>query len=296
MDKPEVVTAPGTVPPPPRLQLAPPPKSIARKVRILQSTRLSGESGERTIHEPELVKPAPEPPVEPAAANAAGDAQSGTPPPPGSTLPVPATTKEEMPILAAFQAFLEGERRRTRNRMLAWGASLAAVLLVILTLAARVGMSHFRQVDADFSELQTELAAIRDSAGTGEQLQDDVQSLATETQSLEEELGRKDAAIATVRKELSSRAKQLSTQISGMKTAVDSLKAENQTLKKEVELARQAAAIAAAQPVLPALPVYPVVPAAPLPPVPTRTGVTLEFTLARPAPAAAIPWRVAVTE
>ena len=72
---------------------------------------------------------------------------------------------ESLPVLAAFQDFLESERRRTRNRILALTALVVLVLLGFIGGGLLVGTVFFDQVAGDVEDVRDDVARLEDATG-----------------------------------------------------------------------------------------------------------------------------------
>ena len=76
-------------------------------------------------------------------------------------LPSSPLTAESMPVLSAFNEFLDNERKQARRRMIA--LSLFFIIILLGTSAALfyIGFGLFRQTQADIADLQTDLREYR---------------------------------------------------------------------------------------------------------------------------------------
>lgn len=88
-----------------------------------------------------------------------------------------AGTGESLPVLEAFQEFLETERRLTRTRMLALTAVFAGILVTVVAVGLVVGMSYYGRMREDYVRVQNDLHAL-----TLEALRDKTTTFATLTQ------------------------------------------------------------------------------------------------------------------
>ena len=75
-----------------------------------------------------------------------------------------ASGQEPLPVLQAFQSFLEIERRRTRNRILALSGIFLVVLLLVGGVVTALGLVFTGQMRADMAGLQRDVTAVKDEA------------------------------------------------------------------------------------------------------------------------------------
>ena len=65
-----------------------------------------------------------------------------------------------LPVLEAFQRFLDAERRRTRNRMMALTALFVLLLIIAGAVSVIVGTRLFRNTQKEIQGVQEHVAAI----------------------------------------------------------------------------------------------------------------------------------------
>lgn len=71
-------------------------------------------------------------------------------------------TPKSLPVLAAFQEFLDSERRRARNLMITLSMFFVAVLLSVLATSLFVGMTFLNQIRGDFRDVQSDVNVSRE--------------------------------------------------------------------------------------------------------------------------------------
>jgi hypothetical protein len=167
-------------------------------------------------------------------------------------------TPKSLPVLRAFQDFLEAERRRSRNRILFLTAFFAAVLISVVSIGLFVGMAFMGQVRGDVDGMRVDLTDARETAATVRQearsamaaMARDAVARRTEAQADRSELA---AAAGAMEAGLAA----CSNRLTDLKGLLDSLKADNAELKGDIADARRTlreAADRAAQPSGVALP------------------------------------------
>lgn len=150
----------------------------------------------------------------------------------GSQLPTKIQlSKEDLPVLAAFQEFLELERRRTRNNVIALSLFFTFVLFASILSAYFVGSSLIRQMKIDFNGLQTDIRTTQsDTSSTLAKIKKDSEKLNNRIESQGEKMA------VDLNKGLSGQM----AEISSVKKTTGELQEENEKLRKELEDIRQA--------------------------------------------------------
>jgi hypothetical protein len=143
--------------------------------------------------------------------------------------------KPSLPVLEAFQEFLEAERRRAHRRMLAM-AAFGLILFILLGAGGFfAGTVLFRQVAGDVRDVRTDLASVRGASRKIEaQTQLKLKEFSSRTGELQATLDAERRALVSVREELGSRLGQTDEDIDGMHTVIDTLRDENRRLRREL--------------------------------------------------------------
>ena len=71
---------------------------------------------------------------------------------------------ESLPVLEAFQMFLDTERKRARNRMLAMTALFAMLLIIIAGFSLFIGMFFASQIQNDMKDMQKDFSEFKSAA------------------------------------------------------------------------------------------------------------------------------------
>jgi uncharacterized membrane protein YgaE (UPF0421/DUF939 family) len=135
-----------------------------------------------------------------------------------------------LPVLESFQRFLDAERRRTRNRMMALTALFVVLLIVVGGVSALVGTSMFRKAHNEIEDVQEDVLAIK-----GE-----TRGIRTETKSMIQNaavsLAKKQSALA---KQSQARLRKYDVELGRMESQVSALKARNSVLGDELNTVRE---------------------------------------------------------
>ena len=215
---------------------------------------------------------------------------------------------ESMPVLEAFQQFLDTERRRSRNRMLILSAVFSVVLLIVIAGGVAAALSYMRPVQAGLAELQQGInGSERRASRAARRVDQAVEQLTLRERHLREEMGRDKQSIAEAQTSIRQQTDTLQAEMARTRDILRQLQQDNLRLREELRASPTGRGPVAVGPgpTLGSLP--PAAPAAATQPaVPTRAERTAA-TLAR-APRAfelritpvgqdeAVPWRVSVPE
>lgn len=136
---------------------------------------------------------------------------------------------ESLPVLEAFQSFLEAERKKTRRRIMAVSVFFLILILVASSAAVVAGMLLANRVKKDVSGMRDEVGVVRSEA---RKYQQDVEkALATftaEADKLREE----------VKKQSASENSELTSQVSAYNEELEKLKTTLQTVENENSVLR----------------------------------------------------------
>lgn len=197
---------------------------------------------------------------------------------------------ENLPVLHAFQRFLEVERRKTRRRLLAVSFTFLFILIAVSGGATWLGAILFSELRRDFDDIERSVAASQD---TSIRLQDDtreaLRALELQRQKLMDEYEKDRRIWTTGQSDVTTTLRQQETALQEIRAMVDSLKEDT----------RQAPPVTAApQPTTP--PPVPLAPDAAEPPAtppPTRMAqAPMTLRLTPVAGHAQINWRLPIPE
>jgi len=147
---------------------------------------------------------------------------------------------ESLPVLSAFHEFLDTERRRTRNRILALTLFFLVLLAGVLSAAGFLGFVFFQQVRRDYEDVEADVADLRRIAETErEATRASVAQYAGETDALREALAADQTARASARLQMESGIEDLTAEFLEMRRLVRSLESENAALRAELGSLRQ---------------------------------------------------------
>lgn len=163
---------------------------------------------------------------------------------------------KSLPVLAAFQEFLDDERKRSRNRMLILSGFFLIIIISVVTCGTLVGMLVYKDVQADYSRMQSDVLQLEKDANEGKlRLTKDLTYLKSSTEHTldtyasrqKEAIGEAMAAARTeaqqhqervieqVRTEMAKTPADVEKALAGVKDVVQTLESENTKLKKEIE-------------------------------------------------------------
>ncbi len=78
---------------------------------------------------------------------------------------------KSLPVLAAFQEFLDDERKRSRNRMLILSGFFLLILVSVVTCGTLVGMLVYKDMQADYERMESNVVQLE------EELQSNVEDI-----------------------------------------------------------------------------------------------------------------------
>jgi len=146
-----------------------------------------------------------------------------------------AQTPESLPVLEAFQQFLDAERRRARNRMIGLTAFFLVLLVAVLGAAFYVGMFFFNQMGQDVSGVQADVQSLKNTAdAVREDNEARVAGLSGETRQLRERAEAGTEALSELRIRIETGRTQFDEKLSGVQDIVSMLEVENASLKEEL--------------------------------------------------------------
>ena len=140
-----------------------------------------------------------------------------------------ARRQESLPVLEAFQEFLDFERRRTRWRFLTLMTVFAALLLGLVLAGIFFGSVAVGRVKTSLAEFRSELDRERRTT------QADLQNVALQTDDLQVELAGDRAALDDIRTTVVSSGTAFRNELTQLQGLVALLDVRNATLQTEVE-------------------------------------------------------------
>jgi len=144
-------------------------------------------------------------------------------------------TPESLPVLRAFQQFLEGERRHTRNRMLFLTMFFAAVLIAVVAGGVFIATVFMGQIRGDVDGLHSDISDIR---GRTEKTEGATAALLSgleeEAAKLREGIRKDREGLSGISDTLDARLAGYSSALQGLEGIMETLRLENATLKGEM--------------------------------------------------------------
>ncbi|MDP6630747.1 MAG: hypothetical protein QGH42_06805 [Kiritimatiellia bacterium] len=143
---------------------------------------------------------------------------------------------DSLPVLAAFQEFLDVERRRTRARMLALTFLFLVVLLTVGGVAGLVGLTYFRRTHEQTQAMQAGLNDLRSQVGAGYGgTVTTLSNLASRASVIETAFDREIAALAIERDGLLVQLSGMNTNLAGLYGTIATLRVENAQFNNRME-------------------------------------------------------------
>lgn len=143
---------------------------------------------------------------------------------------------EPLPVLEAFQQFLEAERLRSRRRIIILSTAFSAVLLVVIVGGVFVGATMLRPIHDDYRRVQSDINAFdRATANSRKQIDGMLDRFGRQDRRLQEELLKERQASAETRQELNRKSKQFESDVAHMQKLMGRLHAHNRELRKSIE-------------------------------------------------------------
>ena len=141
-----------------------------------------------------------------------------------------------LPVLAAFQEFLEMERERTRKRFLAVTVLSALALLLVIGVGGAAAMFFYSRTKHDVRNLRSDVVALRaeasNSVATARQA---LAAFEQQTRRLGEDLLNGQAALGAVRQKVDAEKTARTADLDQMKRSMEGLARENASLKRGLE-------------------------------------------------------------
>lgn len=143
---------------------------------------------------------------------------------------------EPLPVLEAFQDFLEAERRKTQKRMVALTLFFVAVAIFITAIAVSLGMILFGRVKSDFVQLQGVVASDRQRAAVAlTNTQQTLYRFREESSELRGQLAAEAARVAEVKTDLAVRSAASQSNFESLRTQLSSLQEQNALLHETLD-------------------------------------------------------------
>lgn len=140
-----------------------------------------------------------------------------------------------LPILEAFQDFLEAERTRTRNRILAMTLFFATVLLAVIGAGVLVGVYFHGRIKDDMAAVQRNVKTLEQLAlEEARQTVLSIAAVAAETDRIGTSMTLERETIARIESQLESQTEHDDKVIDGVLNALSALELENVALRKEL--------------------------------------------------------------
>jgi len=134
-----------------------------------------------------------------------------------------------LPVLEAFQEFLDAERERVRERMRILTAFVSLILLCVVGGSILVGSFFFRKIKENMETFRTESrTALTQLAVKTEKIRDE----------MEEEIRMEQETMLKTRSDIKKHANNYDNELEALKEVFSTLEHENKSLKKDISAMR----------------------------------------------------------
>jgi len=142
------------------------------------------------------------------------------------------TTPESLPVLEAFQKFLDAERKRARGRLVTLTLFFIALIISIVAVSMFVMLTYLDQTERDFVDFRSDLAGLRSTTLEGMATADlTIAGIQDEATELRRQITEKKDLLASADSRISSQFKNQDSRIQQLTEAVEIVRNENELLK-----------------------------------------------------------------
>lgn len=142
---------------------------------------------------------------------------------------------EPLPVLEAFQQFLEAERKRSRRRIIILSTAFSTVLLVVVISGIIMGASMLRPLHDNYRKMQSDMDAFNRATSRSKGKIDDMfERFGKQDRRLVEELARERQSVAETKEKLSNKTKQFEDDVARIHRLMGRLHAQNRELRKSI--------------------------------------------------------------
>ena len=214
----------------------PPPKLLLSQLKHLSpiSPKPGGNIKPKVILKAAL--PSPTPASQPAIA-APAQAERDIPNPTPVNKPVVhpnsdlANTQESLPVLQAFQQFLDVERKRTRSRMITLTLVFIVVFILVAAISLTVALTYTRQFTKDFHDMKDQVAVVQQDA---QKVNSDTRTALTNFETEASKLQSDMLNISQSTTDIKAQTESYDSALTKLREMVNSLAAQNDSLRTDV--------------------------------------------------------------
>ena len=143
---------------------------------------------------------------------------------------------DSLPVLEAFQEFIEAERRRSRDRLIALSVFFTTLTVLVVVGGLVVAMIMVQPLRDNFRLVATQLDSYRQEAIRARvQTESAVTRFAAETSELRRGVARTEVqTLAAARSQLADQARSYDTKLAGIRELVGAMEQENERLKRDI--------------------------------------------------------------
>ena len=147
----------------------------------------------------------------------------------------PAAAVESLPVLEAFQTFLEEERRQARRRLAAICLAFLVLLVAVSASGVFLGWSYLVDFREDFASVETRLSNFRDdSSAVNVAVHEALTEVSKETKALKERFETGNDSLAAAQKDIDAIRSGFGSDVDSVRGVLDMLQAENTALRESI--------------------------------------------------------------
>jgi hypothetical protein len=142
---------------------------------------------------------------------------------------------ESLPVLEAFQEFLDNERRRARKNLVTIGLSFLFILLLLAGIGGGFAYMFAQRIRADVGNLENGFSRFQDSwRDQRSEMHSSIAGLTGDTSRIEKNLTRERQELAAVREKLEQQEQGVEARMVKLARAMLGIKQENRRLQNEL--------------------------------------------------------------
>ena len=144
-----------------------------------------------------------------------------------------------LPVLEAFQRFLDEERRRARHRMVMMSCIFAVLIVLLIIAGVAVTMRLVTPVQYSVHSMRNDMSHLaRESEYTADRLDEAMKRFRRQDSDLTEALRRERQALADARMTMRRETQDIASNVERMRSTVTRLELENERLRDELRVVK----------------------------------------------------------
>ena len=143
---------------------------------------------------------------------------------------------DSLPVLQAFQDFLDVERARTRNKLLALGALFLLLILTVAGLSAFFVQFYYHRASRDITDVRQDLVSARgESRAANAELFGALASYSQQTHRVGQDIADKLSSLQELRTSFEARTNVYEQDLENVRHSVSALAQDNANLRKTID-------------------------------------------------------------